>query len=134
MRFMIKDFQVKGICPVCGKRMNVYKTIYWKGAMPNALDFPYEIYHCDYHGAYIWRSRKNQLADFSKIQREATILPLSPELKERIKWVDYEIVEIQCPYCKEKWKQHKDFPPESWRGVVICPNGHQISKDKAVQK
>lgn len=125
--------QVKEICPICGTSMKGMRRIYWQGATPNALDFPYEIYHCLKHGAFIWREKKNQLADFSKLQCEATISPLDDEMKERVRWEDcgYTIVKLRCPYCEEKWEQHKEFPPESWGGVFICPNGHEIPKDEA---
>lgn len=125
--------QVKGMCPICGKPMKGMRRIYWRGAKPNALDFQYEIYHCANHGAFIWQRRKNQLVDFSKLQKEASVLPLVDEMKKRVQWGDcgYMIVKLKCPYCSEEWKQHKEFPPETW-GYVLCPNGHKIPRDKAM--
>jgi len=118
---------MKGRCPYCGKSMKGYRRIYWSGMKPNALDFRFEIDHCRDHGAFIWRRGKYQLANFSKLQPEATISPLDNEMKERVQWVEYTIVKLKCPCCEEEWEQHREFPPEPW-GCVICPNGHQIPR------
>ena len=116
-----------GRCPLCSKSMDKpTKTIYWQH---KNLEFPYGIYHCKDHGAFIWRSGKMRLADFSRLQHEATEEQLPPELEARIQWVDlgYTIVELKCPYCKAKWKQHKEFPPKPL-GYVLCPSGHRIPR------
>ena len=126
--------QVKGRCPCCpypGKVMQGTRRIYWVGTKPNALDFPYEVYHCPNHGAFIWRRNRHQLADFSKLHREATISGLDEEMRERVRWCGYTIVKLKCPYCNEEWEQHKEFPPKSW-GRIVCPNGHLIPRARLV--
>lgn len=104
------------------------KTIYWQR---KCLSFPYWIYHCRYHGAFIWKGRikGHVLADFSEIQRDAKIELLPTD--SPVQYVEYEIVSMKCPYCEETWEQHKEFPPET---KVRCPNGHLISRDKAIQE
>ena len=99
--------------------MEPTKTIYWQR---KTLIFPYRIYHCRDHGAFVWRKGKGyELADFSKLQPDATVTTSLPN----VQWIDYTIVRYRCPYCKEEWTQHKEFPPSD---KVRCPNRHLIPK------
>jgi len=125
----------EGRCPIFNRAMRSTKTIYWKDENLNGWRlsfFPYLIYECKYHGAYVWRGDKRGhiLANFSLLKRDA-------KKKEEIKSTDrsyqfcnsYKIIKVQCPYCEETWEQHEDFGRKNTSGELIeylCPNGHQI--------
>lgn len=114
-----------GRCPRCNIAMTYTKTIYWQH---KTLNFPYRIYHCQYHGAFVWRRRKGyELVDFSKSQRHATVTPSLPN----VQWTDYTIVKYKCPYCEEEWTQHKEFHQSE---KVRCPNGHLIPKNDVMKE
>ena len=115
----------KGRCPLCNNSMKRTKTVYWKG---KCLSFKrLKVYHCQHHGAFIWQRRKqqHQLADFSRLKADCTVETAPPQAR----WVDYEIIEMECSPCGEKWKQHKGFPAEQW-GYILCPGGHRIPRNE----
>ena len=127
--------QDEGRCPICYTVMKSSKTVYWKDT--NLVGwwlsgFPYLIYECKYHGAYIWKGEKTGhiLANFSDLKRYA-------RNKERINALDrlyeycvqFKIITIICPYCEENWEQHQSFGRKNKAGKLIeyrCPNGHLI--------
>jgi len=127
-------FETEGRCPLCrdGKAMTHTISISCDG---KSYTFPYRLYHCFWHGYFVWRGKKgHQLADFSKLQHEATrVDPLPPEVPTPTP-ADYLIVKMKCPFCKGEWKQYdKTWTTQS--GGVICPScGAEIPKEKAVVK
>ena len=130
------DLEWEGGGPLCRSRrvMESYRHTYWQD---KELDFRSPIYFCHNHGFFIWnrREQRHELADLSKLKRRATIKPLPPELRGKIKEFDYTIVEMKCPDCEYEWKQYKETPPESWGKTVRRPGcGVDIPKDKIVKR
>jgi hypothetical protein len=122
-----------GRCPLCGRAMS--DRVKHVTLRDKILEFPYYLHWCPYHGYFIWRGRKGyELADFSKIEREAiSVKPKPPDVKAP--YTDYSIVRMKCPYCGFKWKQYKDTPPNSWGNIIVCPScKSEISKEKAMLK
>ena len=125
--------ETEGCCPLCrgGKAMRHSISITCDG---KSYTFPYPLYYCIWHGYFIWRRGKHKLFNFSKHQCEAIRVDALPSEALTSKLEDYLIVEMECPYCKETWKQYdKTWTTQS--GEVICPfDGAKIPKEKAVVK
>jgi uncharacterized paraquat-inducible protein A len=124
--------QEEGRCPYCDIKMTSTKSVSLHGKV---LLFPYSLYLCYRHGYFIWRGRKkgHVLADFSKIEQEAEIKPLSPEAKED-EYAKSPIIELKCYICGYKWKQFMT-PYVSSSKTILCPNCKaELDKDKAIIK
>jgi hypothetical protein len=108
--------------------MRGFRTHYWRDMK---LTFPYDIYRCPKHGIYIFRQGEPELAEFKSLKEDAGISSIPQDQSPQ--WFDPTIVEMRCPVCGEEWQQYRDFPSESGRGVVFCPNKHEIQREKAIK-
>jgi len=129
---VVKVLETEGRCPLCGRAMTHTISITCSG---KSYTFPYRLYLCFYHGYFVWRGKKgHQLADFSKLQREAIrVEPLPLGVPTNV-YAESPIVKMKCPFCKDEWKQY-DKTWTTQGGGVICPFcGAEIPKKKAVVK
>ena len=125
--------EVKGRCPLCINHRAMGKPRIHLTCERKSYTFPFRIYHCPYHGYFVWRGKKHQLVDFSKLKHQAKkVESLPPESPDTNTIADYSIVKMKCPHCGGEWRQY-DKTWTTQTGGVICPCcGAEIPKEKAV--
>ncbi|MEM5831464.1 MAG: hypothetical protein QXO40_04635 [Candidatus Aenigmatarchaeota archaeon] len=124
--------QEEGRCPYCNIIMSFTKSISLHGKL---LLFPYKLYLCYRHGYFVWRGKKRGhiLADFSKLEQEAEVKQLTPEVRED-EYAKSPIIKLKCYLCSYKWKQFLT-PWVTSSKTIFCPNCKtELDKDEIMMK